>query len=91
MMNAGVKATALKFPFEKFAVRASAWRPMVSPRMIKPANATVLTTVNVVCTHFPSLIPRRLIQVRTQMLIRAISRCGDNPSCTGAPAVVKSI
>ena len=80
MTNAGVNATGLKFPFEKFAVIASAWRPMVKPRRIRPASATVLTVVSVVCTHFPSLMPRRLIHVRTQIEISAIKRWGDRPS-----------
>ena len=64
---------------------------MVRPRRISAARAPVFTTVSVVWTIFASLTPRRLIHVRTQMLMTAISRCGDNPSCTGAPESVKSI
>ena len=44
------------------------------------ASAPVFTTVSVVCTNFPSFTPRRLIQVSTQIVTSATSRCGVSPS-----------
>jgi hypothetical protein len=69
-----------KLPLEKFAEMASAFFPSVRPSRISSASAPVFTTVSVVWTSFPSRTPRRLIQVRTAMLSRPTSRCGERPS-----------
>src|ERR1700687_1408300 len=72
--NTDANATGLKLPAPKFAAIASALRPIVRPRRMSAAKAPVLTTVSVVWTILPSLTPRRLIQVRIQIVTRAISR-----------------
>ena len=75
----------------KFAVTAAGLRPIVRASSTSAASETVLMTVSVVCTSFPSLTPRRLIQVSTQIVTRAASRCGESPRSIADPSDVCSV